>query len=212
VTHRFQPSIGAFLLLLGACASTPVPDHIDLSGTKLTDARVAIVDMRPPQTKGSRTIEYGGTYRFLADTSIQPALLDLLSSRLAEAIPLAYRNTPIQVVRLDVGLWSDSANVSGLSNTYVPYSPGVPASATAAGLAIGYGLAYALQSLRTRQAAVANFELVVGGYSVTSVDAIPLRGDLSTEQAMQKATNSGIKTIAEKISAMQYWNTPFKKE
>ena len=105
--------------------------------------------------------------------------------------------------------------MSGIRSPNVPlYSPppGTPPLAVAAGLAIGYGLAYAVRGAMVREAAVANFELVIGGYSINSVDVLPLKGQLSTAQALEKAINSGLRTLTEKISAMQYWNSPYQKD
>lgn len=81
-----------------------------------------------------------------------------------------------------------------------------------AGLALSYGLASAVESLRAREAAVANFELNVEGYSVNSIDVIPLKGALTTNQALERAINSGVRTLSEKVSAMQYWQSPYRKE
>jgi hypothetical protein len=97
--------------LLAACAtSTAVPDRINVTNANLGSDRIKVVDVRPLGARGSRMIETGGTYRFLADSSISPDLLELLSSRLADVVPLSYHNIRIEVLRLDVGLWKDSVN------------------------------------------------------------------------------------------------------
>ncbi len=201
--------------LLGACATpTPIPDRIDLVNLKPSSDRVSLKDARPQSARSYRVIESGGTYRFFGDSSISPALLELLSSRIADALPLAYRDTKVEVLRLDVGLWQDSVGAPRIDSSALSSvdTRGVPTSAVAAGLALGYGLSYAIQSLRVREAAVSNFELNVGGYAVNSVDVIPLKGDLSTSQVLERAVNSGLRTVSEKVSAMQYWQSPFKKE
>ena len=96
--------------LLGACATpTPIPDRIDLVNLKPSSDRVSLKDARPQSARSYRVIESGGTYRFFGDSSISPALLELFgSSRIADALPLAYRDTKVEVLRLDVGLWQDS--------------------------------------------------------------------------------------------------------
>jgi hypothetical protein len=158
-------------------------------------------------------IETGGTYRFLADSSISPDLLELLSSRLADVVPLSYHNIRIEVLRLDVGLWKDSVNAPRIDQSSISTATrGAPVGAVVAGLALSYGLASAVESLRAREAAVANFELNVEGYSVNSIDVIPLKGALTTNQALERAINSGVRTLSEKVSAMQYWQSPYRKE
>jgi hypothetical protein len=197
--------------LLSACATTTaMPDRIDLSNAKLGANRIGIVDARPPSAWDYRVVESGGTYRFMGDNSIQPVLLEILSARLADAIPPQYRETRIEVLRLDVGLWRDS--VDSPRSIATIYQQGMSTPAVVGAAAIGYGVSYAIQGLRAREAAVANFELNVGGYSVTSIDAIPLKGDLSTAQVLERAIRSGLRTVEEKVSAMQYWAIPYKKE
>ena len=77
---------------------------------------------------------------------------------------------------------------------------------------MGYGLALAVRDLRARQAAIANFEVLVEGYPVTSVDVLPLTGERPSDQVLARAVQSGLRTLGEKVSAMQYWRTPYRKE
>ncbi|HTP99500.1 MAG TPA: hypothetical protein VMN56_09245 [Casimicrobiaceae bacterium] len=196
--------------LVAACASAPLPERLDLRNIEAGSDRVKLADARPAGSRETRVVASGGTYRFLGDAAVDPPLPDLVAASLASGIPAQYRDLRIEIVRLDVGFWKDTIDTGAPILLTYPAS-GSP-GAIAASLGVGYGLAVAVRDLRARQAAIANFEVVVEGYPVTSVDALPLTGERPSDQVLARAVQSGLRTLGEKVSAMQYWRAPYRKE
>ena len=191
---------------LGGCAATatPLPERLTIPDFSLTTPDLRIVDMRPEGNRVRRTVQLGGTYQFFGDAEVSPALPDLVSSTIGASLPPKYRDRPVEIVRVDVGFWRDSVDMSGV-RAPAPV-PGVGAAPYAIGSVIGGGVVYAIKAANAREAAVVNIDVRVDGHSITAAEILPLSS--APNAALQRAVSNSLKTISEKVAAMAQWTGP----
>jgi len=192
-------------MLLTACATTAPPEPrsaVKFASLVANGKPAIVVDKRAPAARAYRVIVTGGTYTYFDDTAFEPSLIDLVTYRIGAVLPNRYQDMPVELTRIDVGYWKDSVDMSSTPDmTYYG----------ALGVGLTYALTYAVQSSKVRAAAIANIEVRVGGYPITSVDVVPVKGDASKPEALERAVASGLKTIAEKVAAMEFWDQPLSK-
>ena len=56
-----------------------------------------------------------------------------------------------------------------------------------------------------REAVIAHIEVKIAGHAVTSLEVIPLKETTNLELALENALASTLKSTAEKVDAMKYW-------
>ena len=201
----------AVLALAGCTTSTtraPLPTQVTLAGLSPSPERVSMVDLRTDEARRNRIIEANGTYRYLADEALVPPPVALLSGSIAKSLPHAFRNSPLELTRLDLGFWTTD-RISSPSNTQIVIIQGAPASATLVGNLVGHAIAkaiYAAVPVGVRDAAVANIEFRIGEFQITSIEIVAIQGSVSSTQALETAIARALTNLSGKIDAMKYWD------
>ena len=188
VTIRGLVSIS--IALIAGCAAPPatrdLPSRIEFAKLRPGTATIPVIDKRTDELRASRAVQgFGTLYRF-GDDSLEPRPVALVSARVAETLPPRFRAMPIELTRLDIGLWSNAsfpeATVARTGSVTVITVP-------------GWG---------SEEAAV-QIELNVAGNPVTAVERVRIRPGAPLEPALEKAFTAALASIGEKIDAMKYW-------
>jgi len=178
-----------------ACATVDVPDEVQLVTLRPGAQAVRLVDARTtdaPERQQGR----GYVRRFLADDAIQPRALDLLASRLGEALPESYRGRAAELHRLDVGFLLSPNALPTSSDTTLSLSSTTSGGIVAVAVLLGYGLIKAVNRGYSDNRAIASIDVWIGENQLTSARTVPISGDMRAAKAMESALASALDDLA----------------
>jgi hypothetical protein len=210
--HRWVSIVVGFVICAGCATPPAAPEVVRFSALAAGAERVTLVDKRGPQDREPRILRGNGEHIYLGDAAMQPAVLDLIAAKLASSVPGAYRNVPIEILRVDVGFWNAASPGSQMGPLPMVQMPGAPVGAVIVGNLLGHGIVHLLKGGGySKTYAVAELEISVGGHRIASMDTVPLQEGDKPEQALEKALASGLATLAEKVSTMKHWTQASEK-
>ncbi|HEV2977039.1 MAG TPA: hypothetical protein VG425_05585 [Casimicrobiaceae bacterium] len=188
---------------LYGCATVVVPTQVRFASLRPSPESVQMVDARPGYAREYR--EQGGsqTFRFFADDAMQPNAVDLVSSRIAAALPASERGRPVELRRLDIGfLVSPRSLLPGSSDVSIALPSGTPAGAIAAGLLLAYGMIAAFHGPRTNESGVAYIEVAIGADALRTAQTVSVAHSVGAAEAVETAFASALDDLAEQARGL----------
>jgi hypothetical protein len=190
---------------LGACATAVVvPTQVRFPSLSPGAEAVPLFDTRPSVAREYREAGRSHTFKFFADDAMRPSPVDLVASRLGEALPQSLRGRPIELRRLDIGfLVAPRSLLPTSSDTSIAVPSGTPAGAIAAGVLLAYGMIAALTGARTDQSGVAYIEVGIGAESLRSAQTVTITGQVGASEAVESALAIALDDLADQARALR---------
>jgi len=194
--HWAHPQLAALAAVcICACATVDVPDEVQLVTLRADAQAVQLVDARAMDAR-ERQQGRGYVRKFLADDAIQPRALDLVASRLGEALPESYRGRAAELHRLDVGFLLSPNALPTASDTTLSLPSTTAGGIVAAAVLLGYGLIKAVNRGHSDNLAIASIDVWIGENQLTSARTVPIGGDMRAAKAIESALASALDDLA----------------
>jgi hypothetical protein len=181
---------------LSGCATVVVPTQIQFSSLKPGADAVQMFDARPAQAREYREDGRAGTFKFLGDDALRPSAVDLIASRLFEALPASHRGRPVELRRLDVGFLVSPSSLPTSTGTTISVSSDTPGGAIVAGLVLAYGMIATLTRARADERGVAYIEVWVGSDQLRAAQTVPIVSGVGAVQAVESALAAALDDLA----------------
>jgi hypothetical protein len=135
---------------------------------------------------------------------MQPSPVDLVASRLGEALPQSLRGHTIELRRLDIGfLVAPRSLLPTSSDTSIAVPSGTPAGVIAAGVLLAYGMIAAFTGARADQSGVAYIEVGIGAESLRTAQTVTITGQVGAVQAVESALATALDDLADQARALR---------
>lgn len=188
-------------LLLGialcGCAAVVIPTQVRFPTLKPGSDPLPMRDTRPSEAREYREQGRDPVQTFLADDDMRPNPVDLVASRIADALPESHRGRAIELRRLDIGfLVSPRSLLPTSTGTSISAQSGTAASAIVAGVLLGYGIIAALAGARADESGVAYIEVWIGADSLRSAQSVTIARNVGAAQAVETAFAAALDDLA----------------
>ena len=201
VTRSATTRAAAWLLvvvMLAGCATAVPPTTVKIAAIPALKPLPAIVDARPPAAKVYREDNSSSSIsKFFGDEVLNPAFMDLLRNRLADALPPHLQNARIELTQADIGYWIPLNMAGGTGMPYIPYN--VPIGAAAIGVLLGYGIVYGIKRATANEFGVSYIIITIDGESVAASESEMIK-DKATEEAVRAAVTRSLDMLAERVA------------
>ncbi|HKE42003.1 MAG TPA: hypothetical protein VKG21_19400 [Casimicrobiaceae bacterium] len=195
--HWAHPRLVALTaVFVCACATVEVPDEVQLVTLRPGAQAVRIIDVRAIDPR-ERQQGRGYVRKFLADDAIQPPALDLLASRLGEALPDSYRSRTVELHRLDIGFLLSPNALPTSSDTTLSLPSTTSGGLVAVAVLLGYSLIRAINHGHSDNLAIASIDVWIGENQLTSARTVPIGADMRAAKAMESALASALDELAQ---------------
>jgi hypothetical protein len=186
--------------LLGSCATVVPPTSLKIAAAQSAGPPPAIVDARPAQAKAYREENLSSSIsKYFADETLQPAFIELLRYKLADALPPHLRDARLELRQADIGFWipMDSAP---MGNAFV--LAGVPSGAVVLGSLLGLGIVHGIRRASASEYGVAYIVVAVNDQPVPASETVAIK-DGNADEAVRTAVLRALDGLAERIAALQ---------
>jgi hypothetical protein len=195
--HGAHPRLAALTaVFVCACATVEVPDEVQLVTLRPGHQAVWLIDARAIDPR-DRHQGRGYVRKFLADDAIQPRALDLLASRLGEALPESHRGRAVELHRLDVGFLLSPNALPTSSDTTLSLPSTTSGGVVAAAVLLGYGLIKAINHGHSDSLAIASIDVWIGEKELTSARTVQIGADMRPAKALESALASALDELAQ---------------
>jgi hypothetical protein len=189
-----------------ACATVDVPDEVQLVTLRPGAQAVRLIDARATDPR-ERQEGRGYVRKFLADDAIQPRALDLLASRLGEALPESYRGRAVELHRLDLGFLLSPNALPTSSDTMLSLPSTTSSGVVAVAVLLGYGLIKSINRSHSDNLAIASIDVWIGENQLTSARTVSIGGDMRAAKAMESALALALDEVGQQAREL-----PLKRE
>jgi hypothetical protein len=183
MNRRAVVAIALAPLILGGCATVAIPARVQLSPAGDAHPGLTIVDRRTDRQRAYREETSGATYKYFADDTFRPALVDVVRSRLGSMLEPGAMGVHVELLRADVGYFIASGNVVDAG----PYGSRTAVGVLSAGI---FNRAAAVES------GAAFFTVRVDGNEVTGSAMQPIAEGRTPEDAVRQAADRALSQLA----------------
>jgi hypothetical protein len=195
-------SVLAVATVLGACATVVPPKSVAIKRPVAQHAATTIVDVRPPEAKSYREEESPTTIsKYFADETLQPQFGELLSYKLADAIPPHLQGSRIELRQADIGFRIIRKPPYSGGQTYAP--AGVPAGAVILGNLLGFALIEGLRRATASEYGVSYIVIAIDDQPLNANESIAIKEGKTADEAVREAVSRTLDLLAEGLAAIK---------